>query len=810
MTTETPEAALEEARAALSAGRLDLCERTARDLARTPVAESRAGALHLLAECALRRGDWRAAVSEARRALLDLPRDDAGEQALLTLRGAVLLVLADAHRSGGALAQAREALERALRHGLRLGDDAHLAAVLDRLGTACALAEDASGAAVALEQRRRLLARVGGAEARVECLLELGRHRIRLGEHIAARGVFSEALEIAQRADDGEAWTVRRVRALLGLVDTALEEESPTDARHLCGEAVAASRQLTDRALARSVERRWAELELLSGRAEAALAWVEHLAEVDEADWDAVERAILGALRARALLMLGRPTEAHLAALRAVEIATQANAPHAAARAEEIVGRALLQTGRHIEGAAAVRSARDAYERLRARADLTRVGRELGHLPLDAPAGGGADVGLASVLRAFSEATDATALLERVIERLVDLLDAERGAVLLIGADGEPEELVLHGIEWAGPPHPPPLPMGLVRDALRRGGPVTVHGDEVGGAAGVARSASMSALSIRSVMAVPFEVEGGQRGVLYADTRTRNVRGLERHLGSMCDIARLLANALENVGLREEWRFQNRLIGYLVHELRTPLSAFSSAAGILQTEGIDPAEFAEIGAELAAMVERMRHMIDDTLGLLRSAEIPEMSLPDAIDLGRVLRAMMGAYQMIGAAQEVEVSLDVAPDVPWLRTRRTRVEVAVNNLVFNALKFSPSGGEVSIVVRVRGDAGPVSAVVRPEAVRLFRHEAPLRPTATAAFVEVAVHNQGRAIEPTLVDHLFDPFVRGSTRAGGVRSTGLGLALVDACVRSVGGVVWTDPGLDAGACFRFTLPVEIAEP
>jgi signal transduction histidine kinase len=124
---------------------------------------------------------------------------------------------------------------------------------------------------------------------------------------------------------------------------------------------------------------------------------------------------------------------------------------------------------------------------------------------------------------------------------------------------------------------------------------------------------------------------------------------------------------------------------------------------------------------------------------------------------------------------------VARGVPKIRGDRRWLSMALNELVDNAVKFSPNGSRVSVV------AAPASCEGRPG-------------------IEMSVIDEGAGVDETMLTELFDPFAQGDAsdtrRYGGL---GLGLSLVRRVAEAHGGTVVAEPGPKKGAKFSIVLPV-----
>jgi signal transduction histidine kinase len=117
------------------------------------------------------------------------------------------------------------------------------------------------------------------------------------------------------------------------------------------------------------------------------------------------------------------------------------------------------------------------------------------------------------------------------------------------------------------------------------------------------------------------------------------------------------------------------------------------------------------------------------------------------------------------------------DVAYVETDRRALRTILDNLVTNALRYTPEGGHIRI-----------GAAEQQDRVQFF------------------VHDNGRGIEAERLPTIFGRFT-GDPNSG---SSGLGLALVRRLVESQGGEVSVESRLSAGTTFRFTLPIAVAEP
>jgi PAS domain S-box-containing protein len=264
--------------------------------------------------------------------------------------------------------------------------------------------------------------------------------------------------------------------------------------------------------------------------------------------------------------------------------------------------------------------------------------------------------------------------------------------------------------------------------------------------------------------------------IIGASAITRDVTERKR---TERELERLLALEREqNERLREFDKLKDEFLALVSHELRTPLTSIRGYLELL-LDG----EAGEITADqrkFLGVVERNAHRLLDLVSdllLLAQIEAGKLVLDlDPVDLGAVASESVEASRPL--AEEREITLTLATDtVPTLPADRGRVAQLLDNLVSNALKFTPPGGRVD--VRVRS----------------------LRGTAV-----IEVRDTGVGIPSDEQDRLFERFFRSSiATAQAIPGTGLGLAITKAIVEAHGGRITVASEEGVGTSFKVALPV-----
>ncbi|MGK4005253.1 HAMP domain-containing sensor histidine kinase [Sorangium sp. So ce1036] len=242
-----------------------------------------------------------------------------------------------------------------------------------------------------------------------------------------------------------------------------------------------------------------------------------------------------------------------------------------------------------------------------------------------------------------------------------------------------------------------------------------------------------------------------------------------RELG---DIARTFNETAESLERQREAHFA--FLGGVAHDLRNPLSALRMSVSFLDPERPLPeARLRRTMALVGRQVDRLERMVGD---LVDAAQLEARKLELRIDEHDLCALAQEAVELYGPASSghrIELSLPGAPVL--VRCDATRIEQVLNNLVSNALKYSPEGGRVDVAVR---DAGGCA--------------------------EIAVRDEGIGIEAADLARIFEPFRRLEASARAVPGAGLGLAVAKRIVEAHGGRLLVESRPGAGSVFRIELP------
>ena len=222
-------------------------------------------------------------------------------------------------------------------------------------------------------------------------------------------------------------------------------------------------------------------------------------------------------------------------------------------------------------------------------------------------------------------------------------------------------------------------------------------------------------------------------------------------------------------------RVKDEFLASVSHELRTPLTSIRGYVDILLEREDLPAEQRAQLEVVARNGERLNRLVADLLHTARVEEGPMEVVRTRQDLGEIVRASVDAAAPAARAAGVELRLD-APSTLVTLVDGQRIAQAVDNLVSNAIKYTPDGGRVE--VRLALDGGRV---------------------------EICVADSGIGIPASDRDRLFTRFFRTRhAEQQSVQGLGLGLGIARSIVESHGGRIDVESEVGRGSVFRIRLP------
>ncbi len=223
---------------------------------------------------------------------------------------------------------------------------------------------------------------------------------------------------------------------------------------------------------------------------------------------------------------------------------------------------------------------------------------------------------------------------------------------------------------------------------------------------------------------------------------------------------------------------KSEFVATVSHDLRAPLTFIRGYATMLMMVGDLNDKQHDYLDRILHGIEQMSALIDDLLNL-RRIEAGVGIGQESCRLGLVVVEAVDTMRARATAKGITLRLEPADDVPTVMGDPTLLRQAIGNLVDNAIKYTPTGGQVSVSMRINQDDE----------------------------VLIRVADTGIGIAPEDQVRLFEKFYRIKRRETvDIPGTGLGLALVKSIVERHGGRVWVESEINRGSKFYLALPVE----
>ncbi|MGF1517532.1 MAG: histidine kinase [Nodosilinea sp.] len=237
--------------------------------------------------------------------------------------------------------------------------------------------------------------------------------------------------------------------------------------------------------------------------------------------------------------------------------------------------------------------------------------------------------------------------------------------------------------------------------------------------------------------------------------------------------------------LEAQLRFKDRIIAMMAHDLRNPLTAASIAVETLelgyapnQTRHLtlSPELTGQLLKHAKTQIRAINRMITDILKAARGDSMELQIVPQELDLPALCLEVIDAFQNRLQEKQQTLTAEIPQDLPTVYADGTQVKRVITNLLDNAIKYTPVGGQVSVVALHR----------------------------TTQKVQVAITDTGPGIPAENRDKIFEEsyrLQRDVTQEG----YGLGLALCQRIIRAHYGQIWVDSAPGEGSSFHFILPV-----
>ncbi|MEA3346122.1 MAG: ATP-binding protein [Chloroflexota bacterium] len=242
------------------------------------------------------------------------------------------------------------------------------------------------------------------------------------------------------------------------------------------------------------------------------------------------------------------------------------------------------------------------------------------------------------------------------------------------------------------------------------------------------------------------------------------------------ELVNVVANVHDITRFREAEEMKSTFISIISHELKTPVSLIKGYAGTLRRKDAhwDEETLKQSLAVIEEESDRLNELIDNLLEVSRLQGGGLELNKGEMRLDRLSENVVEKFRP--QTNRHLLTADFPPDFPTIRADYDRMEQVLNNLISNAIKYSPQGGSVQVQGWEEGE-----------------------------WIYVAVSDEGIGISKQEQEHIFDRFYRAEgAMTSKTEGAGLGLYLVRAIIKAHGGKIWVESEKGHGATFIFALP------
>ena len=260
---------------------------------------------------------------------------------------------------------------------------------------------------------------------------------------------------------------------------------------------------------------------------------------------------------------------------------------------------------------------------------------------------------------------------------------------------------------------------------------------------------------------------------------------IQRASGFISGLVIVLHDVTEQQRIEEERR---QFVSNVSHELRTPLTSVKSYVDALQEGAIEDPEVAKSFLAVAQdETTRMIHMINDLLELSRMDSGTMKLETEYVNVGELFNYILNRFDMIIANDDkpekyYTIKREITNSQIWVELDTSKFTQVVDNIMNNAIKYSPDGGVIT--------------------ARMIDRKTE---------VVLSITDQGLGIPKKDLGHIFDRFFRvDKARSRAQGGTGLGLAISKEIIERFGGKIWVDSSEGKGSTFSISLPYEAYDP
>jgi PAS domain S-box-containing protein len=246
-------------------------------------------------------------------------------------------------------------------------------------------------------------------------------------------------------------------------------------------------------------------------------------------------------------------------------------------------------------------------------------------------------------------------------------------------------------------------------------------------------------------------------------------------------------------------QLRTRFVSNVSHELRTPLAVIKLYATLARKGRPEKQTF--YLQTIEQETHRLETMVENILDLTRIDRQTLRLHPESLAAEDIIAQVLEVYQETAEKQGIELKDRVQGDLPRLWADKNDLIQMLTNLVDNALKYTPRGGQVWVAAREVSPGKPSSRAKPPQPAQTAQDQKP----GERPMLEIAVGDTGVGIPDDEQEHIFERFYRGRNNTPERTGTGLGLAIVQELIAQHGGRVTLKSQVGQGSVFILQFPL-----
>lgn len=379
------------------------------------------------------------------------------------------------------------------------------------------------------------------------------------------------------------------------------------------------------------------------------------------------------------------------------------------------------------------------------------------------------------ISRALNSTLDLNVLLQSITEVATELTDTEAASILLLDkktgelyfeATSDEKRAVIERVVV-------PLEGSIAGWIARNGEPLVIDDIQKDGRH-YGEIDKILEFKTRSILGVPLKFKQEIIGVVEVINKRHDAGFTGDDVYTLNTLASQAAIAIENARLFA----QSDQLADMIHELRTPISSVIGFIQLMQLKPeITPDEVRDGLDNIYREATRLSQMINDFLDLSQLETGRTRLEITKVNLEELLQEVVDLFYPQAQDRKITLTLNIEPNLPEIMGDANRLKQVLVNLIDNAIKYSESGGLVTIMVSFNE-------------VR----------------VQVSVQDTGLGIAQDELEAVFDKFYRVPSHESTAKGSGLGLAIAKKIIEAHKGDIWVESEIGSGSTFTFSLPLD----